>query len=293
VNPFTILAPPLGQLLSVLYNIWPNSYGVAIIMLTLLVSLLLFPLTLKQTRSMKAMQEIQPEIKKLQKEHKDDREELNKQMMALYQERNVNPAAGCLPLIIQMPIWFALFRVLRVQPSADDPTVLNPSDIIPADSNLAQALLDGKTEFLGMDMLQSPQEAASSGLVDALPALLLIVIVVASGFYQTMQMTRRRKNDNNPQPENKQAQQMQTVAKIMPLFMGFISWGFPTGLVLYFAVSNLFRIGQQAVIFRMDDDGGDDVIGKAVVDDNPHPDQPKPSGLSPNASKKRNRRRRK
>ena len=238
MNPFTILAPPLGQLLSLLYNVWPNNYGIAIILLTLLVSLLLFPLTLKQTRSMKAMQEIQPEIKKLQKEFKEDREELNKQMMALYQERGVNPAAGCLPLIIQMPIWFALFQVLRVAPSSDDPTVLNPGDIIPAGSDLAEALLDGKTAFLGMDMLQSPQGATAEGLSTAIPAILLIAVVVASGFYQSLQTTRRNKNDKNQQ-DNKQAQQMQTVAKIMPLFLGFISWGFPTGLVLYFAVSNL------------------------------------------------------
>lgn len=291
MNPFTILAPPLGQLLSLLYNVWPNNYGVAIIFLTMIVMVLLFPLTLKQTRSMKAMQEIQPEIKKLQKEYKDDREEMNKQMMALYQERGVNPAAGCLPLVIQMPIWFALFRVLRVKPSDADPTVLDPSDIIPADSNLAEALLNGETQFLGMDMLQSPSQAAGEGLVGAIPEIALVLLVVATGFYQSVQMTRRRKNDNGAQPESKQAQQMQTVAKVMPLFLGFISWGFPTGLVLYFAVSNLFRIGQQAVIFRLDE-RGDDSGSVAKVSDVP-PDEPKTVGPSPNASKKRNRRRRK
>jgi YidC/Oxa1 family membrane protein insertase len=291
VNPFTVLAPPLGQLLALLFNIWPNNYGVAIVLLTLIVMLLLFPLTLKQTRSMKAMQEIQPEIKKLQKEHKDNREEMNKQMMALYQERGVNPAAGCLPLIIQMPIWFALFQVLRVGPSDADPTVLDPSDIIPADSRLAEALLEGDTQFLGMDMLQSPSSAASSGLVGAIPEILLVLVVVATGFYQSVQMTRRRKGDG-VQQENKQAQQMQTVAKIMPLFLGFISWGFPTGLVLYFAVSNLFRIGQQAVIFRMDDDASGSE-GKNAGRSEPPPAPPKQSGPSPHASKKRNRRRRK
>ena len=291
MNPFTILAPPLGQLLALLYNVWPNSYGIAIILLTLLVSLLLFPLTLKQTRSMKAMQEIQPEIKKLQKEYKEDREELNKQMMALYQERGVNPAAGCLPLILQMPIWFALFQVLRVGPSAEDPTVLSPDDIIPADSDLAQALLDGKTQFLGMDMLQSPQGATADGLSTAIPAILLVLVVVASGFYQSLQATRRSKKDGNQQ-DNKQAQQMQTVAKIMPLFLGFISWGFPTGLVLYFAVSNLFRIGQQAVIFKLDEN--DEADGKGGSTAKPEaPEPPKTSGPSPHASKKRNRRRRK
>ena len=291
MNPFTILAPPLGQLLSLLYNVWPNNYGVAIILLTLIVMVLLFPLTLKQTRSMKAMQEIQPEIKKLQKDYKDDREEMNKQMMALYQERGVNPAAGCLPLVIQMPIWFALFRVLRVKPDAADPTVLDPSDIIPADSRLAEALLNGETQFLGMDMLQSPSQAAAEGLVGAIPEISLVLLVVATGFYQSVQMTRRRKNDNGAQQESKQAQQMQMVAKVMPLFLGFISWGFPTGVVVYFAVSNLFRIGQQAVIFRMDE-RGDDSGTIAKVSDVP-PDEPKSVGPSPNASKKRNRRRRK
>ncbi|MCP4964119.1 MAG: YidC/Oxa1 family membrane protein insertase [bacterium] len=289
MNPFTILAPPLGQLLSILYNIWPNNYGVAIILLTLLVSLLLFPLTLKQTRSMKAMQEIQPEVKKLQKEYKADKEELNKRMMELYQEKGVNPAAGCLPLILQMPIWFALYRVFRVKPSADDPAVLDPSDIIPTDSNLAEALLNGDTQFLSLDMLQSPQEAVAEGLSTGIPAIVLVLLVVASSFYQTIQMNRRNK-DNKSQQDNKQAQQMQMITKIMPLFMGFISWGFPMGLVMYFAVSNLFRIGQQAVIFRLDG-GGDDA--KAATTDTPPVAPEQPSGPSPNASKKRNRRRRK
>jgi membrane protein insertase Oxa1/YidC/SpoIIIJ len=84
---------------------------------------------------------------------------------------------------------------------------------------------------------------------------------------------------------------MQTVAKIMPLFLGFISWGFPAGLVLYFAVSNLFRIGQQAVIFRLDDDGGESK-GKEAELIEPPPEDPKPSGPSPHASKKRKGRRR-
>ncbi len=292
MNPFTILAPPLGNLLSILYDVWPHNYGLAIIILTLLVSLVLFPLTLKQTRSMKAMQEIQPEIKRLQKEYKNDREELNKQMMALYQERGINPAAGCLPLILQMPIWFALYRVFRVAPSVDDPTVLNPSTIIPANSDLAKALLDhtnSSTSFLSLDMLQSPSQAVSQGVGTAIPAILLILIVVASSFYQIYQTNRRTKNTTQP-VDSKQGQQMQMVSRIMPLFMGFISWGFPMGLVLYFAVSNLFRVGQQAVIFRMDGDGGDGSKGKAVIDP---PEDPKPSGPSPNASKKRSRRRRK
>lgn len=283
----------MGQLMSILYDIWPHNYGFAIILLTLMVSLLLFPLTLKQTRSMKAMQEIQPEIKRLQKEYKDDREEMNKQMMALYQERGINPAAGCLPLLLQMPIWFALYRVFRVGPTADTPPVLNYTDIIPPDSNLASALLhkDASTSFLSLDMLQAPKDAATQGLGTAIPAILLVLVVMASSFYQTYQTNRRSKSSG--QGDTKQGQQMQMMARIMPLFMGFISWTFPMGLVLYFAVSNLFRVAQQAVIFRMDgDEGGGSTKDSAGGSDAP-PDQPKQSGPSPNASKKRKRRRRK
>lgn len=288
MNPFTILAPPLGQLLALLYNVLPN-YGIAIILLTIAVSLVLFPLTLKQTRSMKAMQEIQPEVKQLQKELKGDREELNKRLMELYKERGVNPAAGCLPLILQMPVWFGLYRVLRVKASVDIPGTLSPDNIIPIDSSLAKALVNGHNQFLGMDLLDSPSKAASNGIVSAIPYLLLIAAVVATGFYQTYQTTKKRSTNGNVQ-ESKQGQQMQTVAKIMPLFLGFISWGFPTGLVLYFAVSNLFRIGQQALIFRMDDDDNGQSAKKSPDEPQSHPEG---SGRSPHASKKRKGRRRK
>jgi YidC/Oxa1 family membrane protein insertase len=293
VNPFTLLVNALGSVLTFFYSIVPN-YGIAIILLTLAVSLILFPLTLKQTRSMKAMQEIQPEVKRLQKEYKGDREEMQKHLMALYQERGVNPAAGCLPLLLQMPIWFALFQVLRV--SVVDGVL--QGDAIAADSALGQALVDGATTFLGMDLLISPSEAASIGIVDAIPYILLVLVVVAAGFYQQLQTTRRSKNSNAPPPETPQG--MQTAMKIMPLFFGFISWGFPTGLVLYFATSNLFRIAQQAVILRMGDGkkpgAANDTTALSGSSDSGEPDvatAPEKSGPSPNASKKRKKRRRK
>ena len=114
MNPWNLLLNLLGGVLDFFYQLLPKiglepNLGVAIILLTVAISLVLFPLTLKQTRSMKAMQEIQPEVKRLQKELKGEKEELNKELMALYQERGVNPAAGCLPMIVQMPLWFALF----------------------------------------------------------------------------------------------------------------------------------------------------------------------------------------
>ncbi len=130
----------LGAILSFLYQIFPN-VGLAIILLTVLVNLAMFPLTLKQTRSMKAMQEIQPLVKDLQKKYKDDRQQLNEEMVALYKEKGVNPAAGCLPMIIQLPIWFSLFRLLQsFRPGDADNT-----RFLSADSDLGEAIAAGDT----------------------------------------------------------------------------------------------------------------------------------------------------
>ena len=293
MNPWTALLELLGNILSFFYTLVPN-YGIAIIFLTLLIGVVLFPLTLKQTRSMKAMQEIQPQVKKLQKEHKGNREELNKELMALYQERGVNPAAGCLPLLIQMPIWFALFRVLRI--SVTDGVLSSSS--IPVDSDLAAALVAGKSNFLSMDLLISPSSASSGGIVGLIPYLVLIVIVMGAGYYQQAQTTRTRKRQGQAAPE--QPAGMQTAFKILPVFFGFISWGFPTGLVLYFAVSSLFRIAQQSVILGMDDEEPTGLArlihrGPSEPSDDPEPqgEPQKRTGPSQHASRKRKKRRRK
>ena len=308
LNPWDLLQDALGALLAFFYDIIPE-YGLAIILLTLTVSLLLFPLTLKQTKSMRAMQEIQPEVKKLQKEFKGEKEELNKHLMALYRERGVNPAAGCLPLLVQMPIWFALFRVLR-------------GDHIPADSELNQVLesaqnalyttVDGKevlregiditaeafshVTFLGMNLLVRPSQAVDfSNLVGAIPYILLILVIIVAGFYQQVQTTRKRANDPNADAQkNSQMAGMQNAMKIMPVVFGFISWNFVAGLGLYFATSNIFRVGQQAFILRSHGTDGGDGKGKTaeLSPDDPS-DEPTSSGPSPNASKKRNRRRKK
>lgn len=279
MNPWQALLDVIGGVLNFFYQIIPN-LGIAIILLTLAISLLLFPLTLKQTRSMKAMQEIQPQVKALQKELKGDREELNKQLMELYKEKGVNPAAGCLPLIVQMPIWFALFSVLR-----------NPNDYIDTGGDELNAT------FLGMDLTKSPSDVVpdlitSGDILAAIPYLLLIVLIVAAGFYQQRQMTARRTDDGSQQQGA--AQSMQTAMKIMPLFFGFISWTLSSGLGIYFATSNLFRIGQQALIFRMDENKGDGG-GKQPAERDKSPDEGDAgtSSPSPHASKKRNRRRRK
>ena len=219
----------LGNILSICYQILPN-VGLAIILLTVAVNLALFPLTLKQTRSMKAMAEIQPLVKDLQKQHKEDRQKLNEEMVALYKEKGVNPAAGCLPMIVQLPIWWSLFSLLRsFRPSES----ADPTRNVPADSNLAGAIRDGDTNFLGMDLVESPAEAVSQGLIGAWPYLLLIVFIIVTGYYQQAQLTKRRRDDTTEL--SAQQRQMQTFTKVLPVVFGFISWGLLAGVDLYIA----------------------------------------------------------
>jgi YidC/Oxa1 family membrane protein insertase len=299
----------LGSLLAFFYDLVPE-YGIAIILLTLAVSLVRFPLTVKQTRSMKAMQEIQPEVKKLQKEFKGEKEELNKHLMELYKEKGVNPAAGCLPLLVQMPIWFALYRVLWQgngipEDSALSEVLTDAGNLLyNTDENGARTLVDNwqnipgdaidAVQFLGMNLLVKPSDAVSlDDPLGALPYLVMIAVIVAAGFYQQVQTSRRRPDDQSQQAS--QMAGMQNAMKIMPFVFGFITWNFVTGLGLYFATSNLFRVGQQAFILRLGDSGGSSGKAEAAAEDDPDPSDTPPNGSSPspNASKKRNRRRKK
>ena len=230
----------LGAILAFLYSVVPN-YGFAIIGLTVLVRLALFPLTAKQARSMQKMQLIQPEIKKLQAQYKNDRQKLNEEIMKFYKENKVNPMAGCLPLVFQMPIFFALFRVLN-----------KPQQHLPTDSKLFQAFCgDNATveacknprglKFLGMDLGKAASDV-SGGFADALPYFLLIALVVVTGYLQFKQTQSRQTSQANPQ--------MAMMGKIFPVMFAFISYQMPSGVVLYFLVSNAWQIGQQALIFR-------------------------------------------
>ena len=236
----------MGSVLAFLYSVLP-SYGVAIIGLTVLVRLVLFPMTAKQARSMQKMQQIQPEIKKLQAKFKDNKQQLNEEIMRFYKENKVNPMAGCLPLVLQLPVFWALYRVLEY-----------PLKYIPADSKLFRAFCGGLTAkacgtsphhpkslpFLGMDLAKDPS-AVTGGFGTAFPYFFLIALVVITGYVQFKQTQARQANQQTPQ--NAQAAMM---GKVFPVVFAFISYRLPTGVVLYFLVSNLWQIGQQALIFR-------------------------------------------
>ncbi len=232
LEPFAIA---IGFLLSYIFD-YTASYGFSIVLLTIVINIIIFPLTLRQTRSTKRMQDAQSDIKKLQKEYKDNKEELNKAMAAMYKEKGINPLGCILPLIVQMPIWFALFRVLR-----------EPLSFIENGSKLADNLsVQTNLLFFNMDLQIPPSDVAT--WLERIPYLLLILLVILTALYQQQQITKKTGKSDNPQ-----AQQMQMIGKIMPIFFGFISWTLPTGLVVYFLTGNVFRIGQQALIVKLDD----------------------------------------
>ncbi|MFB3043891.1 MAG: YidC/Oxa1 family membrane protein insertase [Acidimicrobiia bacterium] len=239
---FNALIRALGSILNFYFDLLtpPFSagwgFGLAIILLTITINVIVFPLTLKQTRATRAFTEIQPKIKKIQAEYKDDPQEMQRRLMATQKEAGATPGGCLLPLLVQMPIWFALFRLLRA-----------PEEYIDPDAALAISLADGGGTFLGMMLGESPSMAMANGLLYALPYLAMIAFMVATQYVQQWHSTY-----GQDRPDQKGAGAQQAIMKIMPLFIGFISWNFPAGLVLYWTTSNLFRLGQQVLIFRID-----------------------------------------
>jgi YidC/Oxa1 family membrane protein insertase len=258
----------MGSLLAFFYGIVPN-YGFIIVMLTLVVMVVVTPLTIKGTRSMMMMQSLQPEIRKLQAKHKDDRQKLNEELMGLYRENQVNPVGGCLPLLVQAPVFMVLYAVLRgltrrvsdlgfasgwvsggegLAPAAPTrpPGQTLPFDpaYLPTDSSLYEAL-SGSTQMksLGLDLAQSAQQVLNESVVLFIPYLLLIILVGVTGFVQQRQIQGRVSSGSiNPQ--------QQMIMKFLPIMLPIFSFTLPGGLVLYFAVSNLYRVGQQYFISR-------------------------------------------
>jgi YidC/Oxa1 family membrane protein insertase len=232
---FDALQRGLGSVLAFYYDLVPN-YGITIILLTITINLLLFPLTLKQTRSTRAFQKIQPEIRRIQKEMKETPQEQQKELMRVQREAGATPGGCLLPLVVQFPIWLALFRVLST-----------PAGKIPEGSKLASAIAEGSSRFLGMSLDTKVSEAVAAGALTALPYLAMLVVMVTSQYVQQWHATAGQSIANNPQ-----AQASQMVTRIMPLFIGVVSYQFPAGLVLYWVTSNIFRLGQQIVIFKID-----------------------------------------
>ena len=241
------IARPMGVMVKFIYDMLEfldnpviSAYALAIIVAGVLLKLVLLPLTKKQTDSMKEMQRIQPEISKLQKKYKNDKETLNRKTMELYNEHNVNPMGGCLPLLIQFPILIGFFYVLRdpvkyafKSQAAYD--AMNKSFLWIKDLGYAanHVFEDGVVNGLGMGF-EIPYVGA------AIPILALIAGLTT--YYQSKMMQAGQSGGNE---KANSTQNMMT--KFMPVMIFFFALSFPAGLTLYWTVSNLFQIVQQYI----------------------------------------------
>jgi YidC/Oxa1 family membrane protein insertase len=261
----------IGYLLAVAYSVVPaHNLGLAIILLTCVVMLALFPLTAKQARSMISMQKVQPEIKRLQQKYKNDKQKQNEEILKFYQENKINPLAGCLPLVMQFPIFISLFHVLRgVQGNVPKTGQFNRLYV---DICGKAAAVSGKCQkhpkglrFLGMDLSKSLWNVRAGSIVSAIPYVISILLIIATGWYQARQTMARTQNNANASPVNSQ---MQFMTKVFPIVFGVLSLRFASGLVVYWVTSNIWRIGQQHLVLnKIYDEANKAPAPKASVDD--------------------------
>jgi YidC/Oxa1 family membrane protein insertase len=239
---FDVFFQSAAWLIDTFYD-WVGEYTIAIAMVSVAIMLLITPLTLKSTKGMLEMQRLQPEMKRLQNEHRGDRQQLNQEMMKLYQEHKVNPLASCLPLLAQMPVFIIMFQVLRGLTRIGDDGTFDPK-YISEDTALFKSL-DKSTEMLsfGLDLAITPAQAMGDDFVRGLPYALLIVALGGLFFVQQRMVASRAVS---PTMSPMQAKIMQYLPVAFAVFQVFL----PTSLVAYYMVQAIFRIVQQGYITR-------------------------------------------
>ncbi len=240
-----------GWVLAAIYGVIPN-YAISIILLTILIMGALTPLTVKSTKSMMAMQRLQPELKKLQQKYKgaENRAILNEEMMKLYKEEGVNPLGGCLPMLLQAPFLFILYSVIKglsyTTTSASGVVTAHPR-YIPTSSKMYHDLVasHGQMISFGMNLALKPFSPHSSWIA-AIPYFLFAAIAVALQYFQMWQMNNRNRKTGQVVPSQQQA-----IQRFMPILFAYIYIIIPAAVVLYMIVSTAIRILTQDVMFRM------------------------------------------
>lgn len=230
INAFNvILCQPLFNALVLLYQYIPgHDFGVAVIVLTVILRFLLYPLMVQSIKSQKVLSELQPKIQELQRKYKGDREKQARATMELYQKEKINPFGGCLPLLVQLPILIALYRVFwkGLQPEEMAKLysfVSHPGSIDPT--------------FLGIvDLAQ--------------PSLVLAVLAGITQFFQTKMITPKTQKTKPEQMAQFSGMMQKQMLYFFPIFTVFILWKLPAAIGLYWIITALFSIGQQYLIFK-------------------------------------------
>ncbi|MCA1824065.1 MAG: membrane protein insertase YidC [Mycobacteriales bacterium] len=250
LRPFEeLIAQSIAGLQRLVSFLGPNwSWAVAIVLLTAAVRLLLFPLFVKQIKAQRAMQTLQPKIKALQAKHKGDKETLNQEMMKLYKEHGTNPLSGCLPILLQLPIFFALFRVLR----SFTPTLVDGAYQFKAAYGLHQHTIEsaGRAKIFEAPIASSFRSPAhlidslhgSAGAVKAVAVVLLVLMAVTTFITQKQVMAKAAPTDGQ------QASQQKVLLYAMPLMLALFGFSVPLGVLIYWTTTNIWSMAQQSFV---------------------------------------------
>jgi len=215
-----IILQPMINILIVLSHFLFNNFGLTIIILTLIIRFVLLPLTLKQLHSSKAMMALQPKLAELQKKYAKDRQKLAQEQMKLYKESGVNPIGCAVPMLIQFPVWIALYQAIILSLAVNPEALLNLSRYFYSWA-IPLATLPLNNSFLGLNL--------------ASPNAIVAIFVGISMWVQQKMVTPATQDP-------RQAQQNQLMLWMMPIMFTFLSLSFPSGLALYWVVSNIFSI---------------------------------------------------
>ncbi|MDP3971049.1 MAG: YidC/Oxa1 family membrane protein insertase [bacterium] len=248
----TFLYEPIFNALIYLYHILPGSdMGIAIIVLTVFIKVLLFWPSLSSLKAQKNLQETQPKVEEIREKYKDDKEELGRQLMAFYKNNKVNPFASCLPLLIQLPILLALYRAFFQGLGVDPETHLLAADQI-------QHLYG----YLANIYTTMPIDTQMFGFLDlsATHNIVLAVLAGIAAFIQgkTMQSKRTEVKSEGAKDENTAAAISKQMTYFLPIITIVFGYQFPAGVTLYWLVSTLFSLGQQLYFFRVKKDWNKD-----------------------------------
>lgn len=243
----TILYEPLLNGLIYLYHVIPGKdIGFAIIILTIIIKIILFFPSLSSIKSQKSLQETQPKLEALRKKYKDDKEELGRQLMKFYKENKVNPLSSCLPLLIQLPILIALYRVFFGGMTADAETGI-----------LVSEQLEHLYGYLRDIYSSTPINTFFLGFVDMAKSgnIILALLAGAAQFWQGRTMSARKPAIKTPgsKDESRTAAINRQMLYFMPIITVYFGYAFPAGLALYWIISTLFTIAQQYYFFQKKD----------------------------------------
>lgn len=265
-NILGFIARPLGQFLYLIYNsIAFESYGLAIIIFTIIIRLILLPLTIKQYHSTTAMQQLQPQIQELQKRYKNDKEKLNTELMNFYKENKVNPAGGCLPLLIQMPILFSLIYVIGKPLTYMFNMTGQQIDGLLASVPAAQKIAGYydqigavnfhhtlNMEFLGLNLGMVPSWHLDKlfGNPQSLQyiALLILPLLSVVTTYISIKLSTPQTQPSNSKDTSMQNSMQKSMTMMMPIMTLIFAFQFPAGLSVYWIIGNVIQTFQQLYI---------------------------------------------